>query len=578
MGFLRAGLFAGFVSALLAASCGGTQDVFIAEGGAPDASPEGGDSGTCRPEACPGTDSECSTRTCKANACATDLTAAGTALKAQKAGDCKQDQCDGAGAVTSVADDTDKPDDNNPCTLDGCKAGAITADPAPKGTKCGTSLLCDGAGSCVGCTAPSECPGTDTECQTRTCVANKCGFSNTPVGTVVSTQVPGDCMKSQCDGAGKVQAVVDNTDVPNDSKQCTSDLCTAGTPSNPPLASGTACTQGGGSVCNGAGTCVQCVTAATCPGTDTACRTRTCNANLCGFSFGVAGFKIGAQTAGDCQVNQCDGAGNIVSAADNTDVPNDANQCTSDACAAGVPSNLPTASGSACNQNGGTLCNGAGTCVQCITAATCPGTDTACRTRTCNANACGFSFAPAGTVTPTQTAGDCKENQCDGAGNIVGAAANGDVPVDGNQCTDDVCNKGVASNPPAASGTACTQGGGSLCNGAGTCVQCITAATCPGVDTECQTRSCTGNVCGMTFTPSGTAVTAQTPGDCQSNVCNGAGAVVTMNANGDVPVDGNQCTDDLCAAGVPSNPPKGAGSTCNQNGGVTCDGAGACVP
>lgn len=470
MGFLRAGLFAGFVSALLAASCGGTQDVFIAEGGTPDASIEAGDSGACRPESCPGTDTECSTRTCKANACATTSAAEGTALKAQKAGDCKQDQCDGAGAVASVADDTDKPDDGNPCTVDGCKAGAVTSEPAPKGTKCGASLLCDGAGSCVGCTAPSECPGTDTECQTRTCVANKCGFSNAASGTVVSTQVPGDCMKSQCDGAGKVQAVVDNTDVPNDSKQCTGDVCTAGTPSNPPLASGTACTQGGGLVCNGAGTCVQCVTAATCPGTDTACRTRTCNANMCGFAFAAAGTVTATQTTGDCKENQCDGAGNIVGAAANGDVPVDGNQCTDDVCTKGVASNPPTASGTACAQGGGTLCNGAGTCVQCITAATCPGADTECQTRTCTGNICGFAFAPSGTAVAAQIAGDCKSDVCNGAGAVTTVNANGDVPVDGNQCTDDLCAAGVPSNPPKGAGSTCTQNGGVTCDGAGTCV------------------------------------------------------------------------------------------------------------
>ncbi len=39
--------------------------------------------------------------------------------------------------------------------------------------------------------------------------------------------------------------------------------------------------------------------------------------------------------------------------------------------------------------------------------------------------------------------------------------------------------------------------------------------------------------------------------------------------------DMNACTDDFCAAGVPSNPPKAAGTSCG--GALVCDAAGACV-
>src|SRR5204862_488216 len=76
-------------------------------------------------------------------------------------------------------------------------------------------------------------------------------------------------------------------------------------------------------------------------------------------------------------------------------------------------------------------------------------------------------------------------------------AADFDVPVDGNPCTDDACFGGVPFNPPAAAATSC--GGSNVCDGAGQCVGCNVATDCPGVDTECAQRACTVGVCGFTF-------------------------------------------------------------------------------
>ena len=62
------------------------------------------------------------------------------------------------------------------------------------------------------------------------------------------------------------------------------------------------------------------------------------------------------------------------------------------------------------------------------------------------------------------------------------------------------------------------------------------------------------------------------------NCVNGSGGAANVVNDVDLPDDGNQCTDDVCAAGVPSNPPLASGTTCRQSGGTQCDGAGACVP
>src|SRR4051812_44049629 len=47
---------------------------------------------------------------------------------------------------------------------------------------------------------------------------------------------------------------------------------------------------------------------------------------------------------------------------------------------------------------------------------------------------------------------------------------------------------------------------------------CTDATTCPGTDTDCQTRTCTSGHCGFDNAPAGPAAT-QTPGDCKGSVC-----------------------------------------------------------
>jgi hypothetical protein len=152
-------------------------------------------------------------------------------------------------------DDTDIPNDNNPCTVDLCTSGVPSHPPVAPGTSCGSALFCDGAGVCVSCLLASDCPGSDTECQTRTCTAGACGVLNAANGTVTTSQTAGDCHKNQCDNAGAIVSVVDDTDIPNDNKECTTDTCASGTAANTPVAVDTNCSQNGGKVCDAAGVC-----------------------------------------------------------------------------------------------------------------------------------------------------------------------------------------------------------------------------------------------------------------------------------------------------------------------------------
>ncbi|MBX3130167.1 MAG: lamin tail domain-containing protein [Polyangiaceae bacterium] len=525
------------------------------------------------PGDCAGSDTECQVRSCVANVCGVAFTAQGTPVSAQTPGDCREDQCDGAGGVDDAVDDADLPDDGNPCTQNLCDAGSPSHPPVSAGTSCGGSLVCDGAGACVGCASAADCPGTNTECRSKTCVNNTCGFDFTAAGTPVTSQTAGDCKENRCDGAGDVVAANHDTDLPVDGNQCTDDVCTSGVPSNPLRSAGATCSQSGGTQCDGLGSCVQCLSAAQC-GTSTDCVTHTCTAGSCGVNFTASGTPTSSQVAGDCLQVQCDGAGAATPAVDDTDLPVDGNPCTNDVCTAGVPSNPPTGAGAACGTN--QVCNGAGACVGCNVAADCPGTDTECRTKTCVGGACGFDFAASGTPLSTQTSGDCKQSQCDGAGNSVDVALDTDLPVDGNQCTNDVCTSGTPSNPPTTAGASCSQNGGTQCDGLGACVQCLSAADC-GADTECATYLCTAGACGVDFAPVGTLVSGQTAGDCQRVQCDGAGSEQSVADNADLPDDGNQCTTGVCTAGAPSQSALPAGTACSQSGGQVCDGAGSCA-
>jgi hypothetical protein len=120
------------------------------------------------------------------------------------------------------------------------------------------------------------------------------------------------------------------------------------------------------------------------------------------------------------------------------------------ACADATPASCPT--------NG--VCQPAGTCY--------PGD-----------GSCSHPFAAAGTPTDAQTAGDCRQNQCDGAGGVASAIDNTDVASDGNPCTAELCAAGVATSTPVSAGTSCSADGASVCDGAGSCVAC-TSGNCPG--------------------------------------------------------------------------------------------------
>ncbi|MBI4956796.1 MAG: hypothetical protein HY908_32565 [Myxococcales bacterium] len=435
-----------------------------------------------------------------------------------------------------------------------------------------------GTGGSDACDDVADC-GAPPACQLWICINHVCATLAAGAGPLPSGQQDaGDCKILLCDGLGNVDTQNDDTDLPVDGLECTDDTCVAGVPANPPTGLGTPCSAGGGRTCDGTGQCVACVAAADCTDiTPTECRDRGCVAGACQPTFTTSGTVLAIQNAGDCQRAVCDGAGSTTTQADDLDLPFDDNPCTADVCTGGVATNPPEQVGVGC---GGVLtCDGAGHCLGCTLPTDCPGTDTYCQQRICESGQCGFSYTVDGTVLPSggQTPGDCQSAHCNGAGGLDFDALDSDLPPDdGLSCTLEACNAGAPMHPPAPVGTACSEAGGTVCDGAGSCVACNAPADCANQGTVCQSATCTAHVCGLQNAVSGTPAPAgsQAPGDCKVVVCDGQGGTTQQADTNDLPVDGNECTADTCTGSTPSNPPLGQGTACAGTG--TCDGAGSC--
>ena len=66
-------------------------------------------------------------------------------------------------------------------------------------------------------------------------------------------------------------------------------------------------------------------------------------------------------------------------------------------------------------------------------------------------------------------------------------------------------------------------------------IACVTAATCPATGSECIAATCVHSVCGVMNVVSGTALSTQTAGTCQKQVCDGMGGVTSITDDTNVP-------------------------------------------
>jgi hypothetical protein len=324
-------------------------------------------------------------------------------------------------------------------------------------------------------------------------------------------------------------------------------------------------------VCTAPGDCVQLPE-------DSECRTRTCEDGVCGLAFTPDDTALAEtqQTAEDCRLVVCDGAGESASIVDATDVPMDGLECTLDTCVDGEPANVPAERGTPCAAG---ECNANGECAGCSTPADCGGESTFCEMITCEGGVCGVESTSAGTALPEQNDGDCARLECDGRGNEASVPDDLDEPPDdGNDCSADSCEDGVIVHPALPADTECISDGGTVCDGEGSCVECTSNGQCGGGDT-CMIPACVDNAC--TLVPNDGASCNDGLFCTEDDSCNGSGTCVGSGdpcpgADGDSDCsEGCNETADACT-GLDD-----VGSACNDNqfctATDTCNASGSCV-
>lgn len=271
-----------------------------------------------------------------------------------------------------------------------------------------------------------------------------------------------------------------------------------------------------------------------CPDPGNECLVRSCTASKCDTAPAPTGTEV---VVSDCFALVCNGNGQSVAQNAPAGTPCDMGICTGDG---------------ACMVDGGGGAGGGSGSTPCSTAAEC-GQASACATPVCN-GVCETNFAAMGTLTASQTAGDCQDEQCDGNGSTVLVPNTSDTD-DNNDCTADSCNGSMPTHTNLPSGTACTNGGlGQKCNNAGACVECLTGA-------DCTSNVCMAGACAAPTCTDGVANNVETDVDCGGGVC-------PTCINGKVcSVDGD-CLSTVCGAGLCAE------SFCSDNrvtGNEVCD-------
>lgn len=135
-------------------------------------------------------------------------------------------------------------------------------------------------------------------------------------------------------------------------------------------------------------------------------------------------------------------------------------------------------------------------------------------------------------------------------------------------------SSGGASTSSGNTGGESPNGGTGGEAGSGGTAECSIPEQCPGHDGECSWRTCLDGDCGVHVEPEGTPLYEQVDGDCKVTACGGAETIQLID-EGDLPDDGNECTDDSCTGSEPTHKPKPNGVDCTQNGGLYCV-AGVC--
>jgi hypothetical protein len=223
---------------------------------------------------------------------------------------------------------------------------------------------------------------------------------------------------------------------------------------------------------------------------------------------------------------------------------NDGDACTADACNAGVCAYSDATSGTSC---AGGVCDGAGLCEVCLDTGS--GVDSECSAGL--PHCVGASTARACVRCTTN-------DHCN----------------DGNECTVDTCSgAGVCGNVPLPVATPCSDG---FCSAAALCLACVDDSR-DGSDSGCGADvpfcSSADESCGPCENSSDGSIDRGCSSSTPNCVDSGTGRVCAACVRDADCDDGNDCSEEMCSAGLCLGMLRGVGAACF--GGV-CDVGGVC--
>ncbi len=506
--------------------------------------------------------------------------------------DCRDMECQN-GFEVAIPAPTDLPPDN-PCLDTYCDGTDLIETAKGEGEDC---VVGGGSGVCKDGLCEIECDADnfmevcddEEDCTEDTCNFNTGTCVNEPIADQphpTVDDVPGDCRIALCVGGYSVLDHIDDTDLPDDGSDCTTDVCNAGFPDNINLAEGTACGTGGELVCNDSGICVGCNTSDDCDGSDTTCRWRTCLNEQCGTADASNGTPCNDGTFcngndscnnGSCSThagNPCDGPDGdgdcSETCRENQDDCN-GNDANGTVCADGTFCNgLDACSSGACSQHGGDPCNGPDGDSNC--AESCDESADNCQANDPNGSACSDGTYCNGA--DTCSSGACSQhagNPCDGA--------------DGDGDCSEMCREAQTDcNGWDPGGSACDDG--AWCNGADTCASgscsghagnpCSGHNVGPNCDDSCNesNNNCTANDANGTNCDDGAWCNG-------SDACNNSGTCVHSGNPCSGHNVGPNCDDSCDESNNNCTANDATGTSCDDgawcNGSDACNNSGTCV-
>ncbi|GEM_PF-980298 len=503
---------------------------------------------------------------------------------------CQSGTCSG----TAVAQDCN---DGQACTSDACAAASgCTNSAVANGTECG-ARYCNGlewrrqtcqSGACTGNALQQNCNDIE-DCTSDSCNAAS-GCTNVAVANGIECGARycsslewrrHTCQSGSCSGSALQQNC-------NDGQECTSDTCNAASGcSNVAVANGIEC---GARFCSSLEWRRQTCQSGSCSGSalqqncndGQECTSDTCNAASGCSNVAVAnGIECGARFCNGLEWRRQTCLSGACSSSALQQNCNDANQCTTDSCAAASGCSNPNASnGTEC---GSRYCNGLEWRMQSCVSGACSGN---ALVQNCNdgQQCTNDSCAAASGCTNANVANgtECGARYCIGlawyAHTCQSGTCSGDMGLqncnDGIECTSDSCAAASGcTNANVANGTEC---GSRYCNALEWRRQTCTSGACSSSaliqncndSQQCTNDSCAaasgctnanvanGTECGSRYC-SGLEWRRQT---CTSGACSSSALIQNCN-------DANVCSTDYCNGGsgcsyVPNTNPCSDGDAC----------------